>query len=348
MALPLITSPHAHRPLDTATVMKLVTLATLPGVAALTWFFGWGTLINIGWAVLVALASEAAVLKLRQRPVGFFLKDYSAVVTAVLLGIALPPFAPWWIVLIGTAFAIMAGKQLYGGMGYNPFNPAMLGYVLLLISFPVQMTTWTAAAGTTEQGLLGFMPTLLYKFSLVAKDTIDGYTAATTLDTFTQDKTHTVAEIWASHSATFGLLGGKGWEWVNAGFLLGGLFLMYKRIFTWHAPVAMLAGLALMAAIFYSGGSNSSGGSPLYHLFTGATMLGAFFIVTDPVTSAVSVRGRLVYGFMIGVLIYIIRTWGNYPDAMAFAVLIMNLAAPSLDHFTQPRTYGHAKKKGAN
>ena len=348
MALPLITSPHAHKPLDTATVMRLVALATLPGVAALTWFFGWGTLINIGWAVLVALASEALVLKLRSRPLGFYLNDYSAVVTAVLLGIALPPFAPWWMVLVGTSFAIVIGKQLYGGMGYNPFNPAMLGYVLLLISFPVPMTIWAAPLGAGEHGLLGFLPTLLYKFSLAAPATIDGFTAATALDTFAQDKTHTVAELWAKHPGVYGAFGGRGWEWVNAGFLLGGLFLLYKRIFTWHAPVAMLAGLALMAAIFHDAGSASSGGSPLYHLFSGATMLGAFFIVTDPVTSAVSVRGRLLYGLLVGVLVFLIRTWANYPDAVAFSVLIMNLAAPSLDYFTQPRTYGHAKKKGAN
>ena len=136
-----------------------------------------------------------------------------------------------------------------------------------------------------------------------------------------------------------------GWEWANIAFLLGGAWLMYRKIFTWHAPVAMLLSLAVMASLFYDGGSSASGGSPLFHLLSGATMFGAFFIVTDPVTSAVSVRGRLIYGALIGVLVYIIRVKGNYPDAIAFAVLIMNFAAPFIDHYTQPRTYGHNREK---
>lgn len=344
MALLTVTSPHAHGANKTGSVMRTVMLATLPGVAALTWFFGWGTLINIIWASIVALGAEALVLWLRKRPLGFYLNDGSALVTAVLLGIALPPFAPWWLVLVGTAFAIIIAKQLYGGMGYNPFNPAMVGYVLLLISFPVAMTSWTAAAGP-DQGVLGFATTLLVKFGLAEPGVLDSYSGPTALDIFAQDKTNTVSEIWQKSPTVFGLAGGNGWEWANVGFLLGGLYLLYKRIFTWHAPVAMLAALALMAALFYDGGSSSSGGSPLFHLFSGATMLGAFFIVTDPVTSAVSNRGRLIYGALIGVLIFLIRGWGNYPDAVAFSVLIMNFAAPLLDYYTQPRTYGHAKAK---
>ena len=133
----------------------------------------------------------------------------------------------------------------------------------------------------------------------------------------------------------------------NLGFLAGGLFLLYKRVFTWHAPVAMLVALFLISGIFYDGGSSASGGSPVLHLLSGATMLGAFFIVTDPVTSAVSNRGRLIYGAAIGVLVYLIRTWGNYPDAVAFAVLLLNFAAPFIDYYTLPRTYGHTKARRA-
>ena len=131
-------------------------------------------------------------------------------------------------------------------------------------------------------------------------------------------------------------------------WISGFAWLLYQRIFTWHAPVAMLAALALMAALFNDGGSSASGGSPLFHLLSGATMFGAFFIVTDPVSSAVSVRGRLIYGALIGVLIYIIRVRGNYPDAVAFAVLIMNFAAPLIDYYTQPRTYGHSRSGGGD
>ncbi len=152
-------------------------------------------------------------------------------------------------------------------------------------------------------------------------------------------------DLWAQ-TPQFGRWAGIGWEWVNLAFLAGGLWLLYRRIFTWHAPVAMLASLTLMSALFYAGGSSSSGGSPLFHLLSGATMFGAFFIVTDPVSSAVSVRGRLVFGALIGVLVYLIRVWGNYPDAVAFAVLIANFAAPFIDHYTQPRVYGHGKSGG--
>ena len=146
-----------------------------------------------------------------------------------------------------------------------------------------------------------------------------------------------------SENNVFGSFGGIGWEWANAGFLLGGIYLMSRRIFTWHAPISMLIALTLCALIGYDGGSSNSGGSPAFHLLSGATMLGAFFILTDPVSSAVSNRGRIVFGACIGVLIYIIRVYGAYPDAVAFSVLLMNFAAPFIDHYTQPRTYGHKK-----
>ena len=168
---------------------------------------------------------------------------------------------------------------------------------------------------------------------------------ATPLDIFKQNPGLLVEELW-QQNPQFGRWGGYGWEYVNIAFLLGGVYLLYRKIFTWHAPISMLLSLTIMASLFYDSGSATSTGSPLMHLFSGATMLGAFFIVTDPVTSAVSVKGRIIYGALIGLLLYIIRIWGNYPDAIAFAVLLMNFAAPFLDHFTQPRTYGHKKAKG--
>lgn len=339
MALLTVTSPHAHGANRTARVMQLVMLATLPGIATLTWFFGWGTVVNILVAALVAVACEALVLHLRKRPLAFYLGDGSALVTAVLLGIALPPGSPWWLITIGTAFAILIAKHLYGGMGYNPFNPAMAGYVVLLISFPLEMTLWLAPYGAFE----GATPGLLEALALCFSGSIDAYTMATPLDVLKQNKGLLISDLWAA-SPQFGRFGGLGWEWANVAFLLGGLFLLAKRVFTWHSPLCMLAALALMAALFYDGGSSASGGSPMFHLFSGATMLGAFFIVTDPVTSAVSVRGRMIYGALIGVLVYLIRHWGNYPDAVAFSVLLMNFAAPLLDHYTKPRTYGHGEK----
>ncbi|MFT5888307.1 MAG: electron transport complex protein RnfD [Zhongshania sp.] len=337
-----VSSPHTHGPMTTARVMRLVLLATIPGLLALTWFFGFGTLMNVLWASITAMAFEALALKWRKRPLGFYLNDCSALVTAFLLGIALPPAAPFWLIMVGTGFAILICKQLYGGMGYNPFNPAMAAYVMLLISFPVEMTSWMAPKGSFAGDLLGPIDALRYCFGF-GRDSIDAITMATPLDVLKQNNSLLIDDLW-SQSPQFGQFAGIGWEWANMGFLLGGIYLLYRRVFTWHGPLSMLASLSLMAVFFYDGGSSASGGSPLFHLFSGATMLGAFFIVTDPVTSAVSNRGRIIYGALIGVLVYIIRGWGNYPDAVAFAVLLMNFAAPFIDHFTQPRTYGHAKQ----
>jgi len=337
-----ITSPHAHGPMSTARVMQNVLLATVPGVIVLTHFFGFGTLVNIIWASILALAFEALALRLRKRPLGFYLGDYSALVTAVLLGIALPPYSPWWLIAVGIASSILLAKHLYGGLGYNPFNPAMVGYVVLLISFPVQMSSWAAPRGVGE--LPGLLDALQACFT---PGNFDAVTMATPLDLLKQNNSLLMDDLW-QQNAQFGRWAGIGWEWASLAFLAGGLWLLYQRVFTWHAPIAMLVALALTAALFYDGGSSASGGSPLFHLLSGATMFGAFFIITDPVSSAVSTRGRLVFGALIGLLVYLIRVYGNYPDAVAFAVLIMNFAAPFIDQYTQPRSYGHAARREDN
>ncbi|TLX58339.1 electron transport complex subunit RsxD [Stutzerimonas nosocomialis] len=333
MALPRPTSPHAKGGNRTQQVMLTVLAATLPGVLVLTWLYGAGTLINLLWASGAALAIEALILRMRQRPVGFFLRDGSALVTAVLLALALPPYAPWWLTLIAVASGIVLGKQLYGGLGQNPFNPAMVGYVVVLVSFPLQMTTWPVAhavsLGAGLQQILG----------LVAAP--DAWTQATALDVLKNNQSLTVDELW--QGPAFGHFGGIGSEVVNLAFLAGGLFLLHRRLFSWHAPVGMLAALFVMSLVFWNGSGSDSNGSPLFHLLSGATMLGAFFIVTDPVSGATSNRGRLVFGIGVGVLVYVIRAWGGYPDGVAFAVLLMNLAAPTIDYYTRPRTYGHAK-----
>jgi len=340
MSLIHITSPHAADQNSTAKVMQLVLLATIPGIVALTLAFGWGTFCNVVLASVFALALEALTLRLLKKPVGFYLNDYSALVTAVLLGIALPPLSSWWIILTGIFFAIVIAKHLYGGLGYNPFNPAMVGYVVLLISFPVEMTRWIAPIELLETGLIpGFIESFKYAW-LTSTASFDGITTATPLDIVRQQGSEMFADL-REQNPVFGRWGGTGWEWANVGFLAGGLFLLYKKIYTWHAPVSMLITLTLFSAIFYDGGSSSSIGPPLFQLLSGATMLGAWFIVTDPVSSAVSNKGRIIYGVIIGALLYIIRKWGNYPDAVAFAVLLANFCAPLLDHYTQPKTYGH-------
>lgn len=333
MALPRITSPHATGSNRTQRVMLLVLAATLPGVIVLTWLYGAGTLINLCWASAVALGFEALLLKVRQLPVQFFLRDGSALVTAVLLALALPPYSPWWLTLIATGSAIVFGKQLYGGLGQNPFNPAMIGYVVVLVSFPVEMTTWPVPHG------VGLGSGLQHILGITALP--DGWSQATALDVMKLNRSLTVEELWAN--SAFGHFGGIGSEVVNLAFLAGGLFLLHKRLFSWHAPVGMLAALALMSLVFWNGSGSDSNGSPLFHLLSGATMLGAFFIVTDPVSGATSTLGRLIFGAGVGILVYVIRAWGGYPDGVAFAVLLMNLAAPTIDYYTRPRTYGHRK-----
>jgi electron transport complex protein RnfD len=336
MALLSVTSPHMHGPLSTPRIMRTVLLATLPGIGALVYFFGPGVLINVAFCAVAALACESLALWLRGWPLRPFLGDYSALVTATLLAIALPPYSPWWLLLIGTAAAILVAKHLYGGLGYNPFNPAMVGYVVLLISFPLQMSSWAAPLPLRE-GAPGLVDALRACF---LPTTYDAVTLATPLDVVRQNQGLLLGDLWQQAPQLEGFAG-VGWMWVNAAFLAGGLYLLYRRVFTWHAPLSMLAALSLMALLFYDGGSSASGGSPLFHLFSGATMFGAFFIITDPVSSTVSTRGRLIFGALVGVLVYLIRTRGSYPDAVAFAVLLLNFAAPFIDHYTQPRSYGH-------
>ena len=329
-----ITSPHGHGPLTTAGIMQTVLLATLPGIAVMTWFFGPGTLINLLFGGALALVFEAAALRLRDRNPGPYLRDYSVLVTSTLLCIALPPYSPWWLVATGIFSSVILGKHVFGGLGYNPFNPAMVGYVILLISFPLQMSTWQAPRGLDAvPGVVDALEALL----LPAR--YDAITMATPLDVLRQNQGLLMADLQAQ-KPQFGRWAGVGWEWINLAFLAGGLWLLFKRVFTWHAPVGLLAALGLCAAIGFDSGSSESGGSPLLHWLSGATMFGAFFIITDPVSSAVSNRGRLIFGALIGVLIYLIRVHGNYPDAVAFAVLILNFAAPLIDQYTQPAVYG--------
>ncbi|WP_163372538.1 electron transport complex subunit RsxD [Endozoicomonas acroporae] len=333
------TSPHALGQNSTQRVMSLVIMATIPGLMAQTVFFGWGTLINVIWCSLVAMGCEAAVVSLRQRSVSFYLSDCSALLTGVLLGLALPPFAPWWLSLVAVSFGMVIGKHLYGGLGQNPFNPAMLGYVVVLISFPQEMTTWLPPLGL--EGYNNSLTDALFTIFPLGQG-VDAISMATPLDVLRENKSLTINELWEANPVFDGMAG-RGWMWVNLAYLASGVFLIWRKVFTWHGPVGMLAAIAIMATLFWSGNGSDSHGSPLFHLFSGATMLGAFFIITDPVSGATSNRGRLIFGAGVGVMVYVIRAWGGYPDGVAFATLLMNMAAPTIDYYTQPRTYGHHK-----
>jgi len=341
MRFPTVTSPHTERPNSVTWTMLWVIIALVPGSIAMIWYFGWGILINMLLASLVAVAGEAAVLKLRSRPVMPAVGDLSAVVTALLFALAVPPLLPWWLTVLGVGFAIIVVKHMYGGIGYNPFNPAMAGYVLLLISYPVEMTAWLPPRMLNEQVLgLGQTLSVIFTGTLPAGMYWDALTMATPLDTMrTQlDLNIMISEI--RLSPLWGDFGGMGWEWVGNWFLLGGLFLLYKRVISWHIPVSMLVVLLSIAMLFHALDQETHPFG-LFHIFSGGTLLGAFFIATDPVSACTTRKGQLIYGACIGVLIFVIRTWGGYPDAVAFAVLLMNMAAPTIDYYTQPRVFGH-------
>ncbi|BBN82320.1 electron transport complex subunit D [Pseudoalteromonas sp. A25] len=352
MKLTMASSPHNHSHKNVSKLMLSVAAACIPGIAAQCYFFGFGVIVQLFIALLTASMSEALMLKLRGRSVWPSLSDGSAWLTAVLLAISIPPLAPWWVVVVGTIFAIAMVKQLYGGLGFNLFNPAMAAYVLLLISFPVQMTSWNAPSELLSQQIsiadtlsLIFLEQTGTEQSLIsAMKGVDGTTMATPLDAVKTavSQNFTVSEAMAAPQ--FGEYAGIGWMWINIAFLAGGLFLLKTKVINWHIPVAMLGALALCAAIGFIIAPGTHAGS-IFHLLSGATMLGAFFIATDPVSASTTNQGRLIYGACIGVLVYVIRNYGGYPDAVAFAVLIMNMAVPLIDHYTQPRTYGHGAAK---
>ncbi len=343
MQFATITSPYTDRPNSVTMAMLWVILALIPGAIGMIWYFGWGILINMTLAIVTAVSCEALTMKLRKRPVLPVISDLSAVLTAMLFAVAVPPMLPWWLTVLGIAFAILIVKQLYGGLGYNIFNPAMAAYVLLLVSYPVQMTSWLPPISLNENPL-SFVETLnvIFGNALPTGMEWDTLTMATPLDTMKTQLSlnSTVTEI--GGQPVMGVLGGTGWEVIFGLYLLGGLFMLYKKAISWHIPVSLLVGLGVMATLFQIGDADAYPGA-LFHLFSGATMLGAFFIATDPVSAPGTRTGQLIYGACIGVLIYIIRTWGGYPDAVAFSVLLMNSAAPSLGHFTRPRTFGHRR-----
>lgn len=348
MAFFIASSPHAHSRKSTPDLMKWVAVCALPGLAAQIYFFGWGTLIQLIFAIALALLLESVVMLVRGRSPMSALRDNSAIVTAWLLAVAIPPLSPWWMMVIGLVFAIVIAKHLYGGIGQNLFNPAMVAYVVLLISFPVQMTSWMAPS-TLQPVSTSLADTLSLIFSGYSQEGlslqqirtgIDGITMATPLDAFKTGLLAGNTSVEVMRQAQFSGLGGIGWEWVNLAYLFGGLMLIKLRIISWHIPVSFLASLAAMSGIFMliTPGETAS---PILHLLSGAAMIGAFFIATDPVSASTTVKGRLVFGAFIGAMVFIIRTWGGFPDGVAFAVLLGNMCVPMIDYYTKPKTYGH-------
>ncbi|MBJ2135856.1 MAG: electron transport complex subunit RsxD [Alteromonadaceae bacterium] len=347
----LASSPHQHVRRNTGQIMRMVIYALIPGILLQLWFFGFGVLVQITLAVITAVITEATILEMRKRNFERAIKDYSAILTAILLAISIPPFAPWWVVVIGTFFAIAMVKQLYGGLGFNVFNPAMAAYVMLLVSFPVQMTQWLPAQSLTMQqpGIIDAIYAVFTGFSADGfslaqlQSAADGHTMATPLDAIKTGLAQGLTYEEGLQSAIFDGNLGIGWWWVSFGYLLGGLYLIKAKIINWHIPGGMLAAMAICAGVMFLVDPDRFA-SPVFHIFNGSLILGAFFIATDPVSASTTNKGRIIFGAAIGFWVYVIRTWGGYPDAIAFSVLIMNMAVPLIDYYTRPRTYGHKKR----
>jgi electron transport complex protein RnfD len=341
----LTNAPHLRSSNTTQRVMFDVLIGLIPGLLVATLFFGWGVLTNVLLGCLSAVLFEAICLTLRKRDVRTYLLDGSALVTGALLGFAIPQLSPWWLIVVGTFFAIVIAKQVYGGIGYNPFNPAAVGYVILLISFPMYMSQWVRPFSPEA---LSFIDTLRVVFTgyRPPAEVFDLITHASPIDYVKMQLSMGVSikEIY-SEPVIWGLFAGRGWEMVNLALAVGGGYLIWRKVITWHIPAALLGTLFVLAALFWMLNPEGRMG-PITHLFSGGIMLGAFFIATDPVTAATSNLGRLYYAAGIGLLTFLIRTWGGYPDGIAFAVLIMNMSAALIDKYTIPKVYGYRKPEG--
>jgi len=265
-----------------------------------------GVGLNLATGLAAAVATEAVCSGLARQPGLSF--DSAALVTALILAAALPPGAIG-AVAFATVVALGLGKHAYGGLGNNIFNPAMVGYAAVLVSFPAALSHWPVPADAIG---------------------VDGWTGATVLTTFKYRGASTVDGIWTEANG-FGSVAGIGYEWVGLAFLLGGLVLFGLRLAAWRPALGMVLGLGLLSLAGYDSGSSASLGSPAYHLSSGGTWLAICFVVTDPVTHPSSHRGQWLFGVLVGVLTYLIRGWGNYPDGLAFAVLLGNALTPFLD-----------------
>ena len=336
----LSTSPYFLKEASVSRVMLQVCAALIPGTLVYAFLIGPAILAQLIIAATAALLAEALMLHLTGKPKSLFLSDGSALVTAWLIALTFPPLAPWWLVIVSTAFALIVAKHLYGGLGQNPFNPAMVAFAVAIVSFPSLMSQWpnlSLKQGVDEQ--------LAIIFGLAPR--LDAISGATPLDTMKtalkmEDSGLSIADI-LKNQDIFGNFAGRGWEWVTTAYLLGGLWLWYRKIISWHIPTAFIAAMLSLSGLLwlYNPGQFAS---PLFHLFSGGTLLGAFFIATDPVSGCTTPRGKLIFGAGAGLMAYIIRVFGGYPDGIAFAVLLMNLCAPLIDHLTQPPIFGMKDK----
>lgn len=339
--------PYTHEKSSISLTMIWVMVALTPATAFGIYQFGLPALWLFIITILACVLAEAVSLYIAGKVIKPYLMDGSAILTGWLLAMTLPPWAPWWIAIVGAVLAIVVGKQVFGGIGQNLFNPAMVARVALLISFPLEMTTWVAPHPMFTATTPDFIESLRITFNV--QNHFDAVSSATMLG---HTKTELgrglgLTEIWASTfdplKLAIGSVAGSMGETSALLILGGGLLLMFKRIISWHIPLSMLLSIALLASVFHWSNPEHYPHA-LYHVLSGATLLGAFFIATDLVTSPITKAGQLVFGAGCGALVFIIRTWAGYPEGMAFAVMLMNGFTPMIDHYIKPRIYGRTRK----
>lgn len=349
MSAPLNTSgsPHIPARFSVTKVMGWVLVALIPAIFAHLYFFGIGLVVQIILATTTGYIFEWWCLSWRKQPLQPFLTDLTVPVTAVLFALCLSPIAPWYVAVVGMFFAIVVAKHLYGGLGNNIFNPAMVAFATILVAFPQSMSLWLPPAGLTAFG--GDLHTIDWQqvisiifLGLPVDLSVDAVTAATPLTALKTGLQQGFAQSEIISGAVFGDFGGLGWEWIANWLFLGGLFLLFKRIITWHVPAAVLMTTIAVSTPFYLFNADLYM-SPQQHVFSGGIMLAAFFIATDPTSGCSSNRGKIIFGAGVAILTVLIRNFGAYPDGVAFAVLLMNLSAPLIDRITIPQPYG---KKG--
>lgn len=311
-------SPHVHGSQSTRSLMRDVLIALLPALAVSTWVYGTDVLTVSAIAVVSCVAIEFLIQKFLLGG-ELTVSNLSAAVTGLLLAFNLPASIPWWIVVIGSAVAIGVAKMTFGGLGRNPFNPALVGRVFLLIAYPVQMTSFSAP--TVEgysDAFSGATPLAAVKSGAVSVEDAD------LLNMFS--------------GAVSGSLG----EIAAAALIVGGIYLLWRKVITWHIPVAVLGSMAVFAFVvaLLNGGGALLYELPAFHLLAGGALLGAIYMATDYVTSPMTHKGMLIYGAGIGVITMIIRLWGAYPEGMSFAILLMNSVAPLINRYVKPKRFG--------
>ncbi len=366
-SLNLESAPHDLSVTATGKIMKILMITLIPAIIANVYFYGYGVVVNILLSVFSCLVAEGIVLKLRKRHINLLWRDSSAMVTGVILGLTLPQLLPWYLTVIGSVFAIVVVKQVFGGLGQNVFNPAMAGFVFLLISSPVAMTTYVIPVpGNHEALTLSRATAIIFTNSQDAKkeamDSVDELVAkdrslrahdALTGPTFLTDAMHerpsknspnnNIKEFTEKSQGPAGYWLFLSHEITSLMFLLGGIVLIIFKVIDWRIPLAFLATLGVAGGIFWFCAPEAFL-SPVTHYIFGATVFGAFYILTDPVTAVSKPQGAFIFGITAAVLFIIIRNLGGYPDAMAFSVILSNAAAPLISILTHRRPFGAGSK----